>query len=703
MVKYTAICSFLVLVLILVLLSSYQAQAQNPRERITDSLIALLPSQKEDSNKALLVFRIAVLKMGDAQKDGNWDEAIRWSENFQAISKKVNYRFGLRRSHWMIATCWSQKGDYPEAIKHFTKALQYAYQDSNRLGIVTMSSNLAQTYLKLGNYQEALDNYFVAYKVIAEGKDELQTSPQQMSLSIARVYAKLENFPKALEWGKKALPENPRFFVEGTLPLFLATVQMELNQDEEALKNVRKALDAIPNRFKTFTGSGYNGVLGESYVDYGDAWLKLATLTQGSEQRTSYNEAIKNLEKGLVLMENGSGSKEVVLNGYNMLRIAYEAVGDSKNALKNMNIYLAIRDSLYNKQTYLRLADQRMQFEREKASVEERARIERIKQQLLTDQQLNSERVKLEERISYERKIADEKLKQQATISEEKARFDKILNSQKQEQERLQLEKERMNNLLLVGGIASITIITLCFLLLRQRASKKRALEKTEAIRRMAELELQSLRSQLNPHFMFNSLNSIQELILMEENEMSHSYLARFSKLLRLLLENAEKSFIPLQKELEFLQLYLRLENLRVPDLKYSISISPEVDPTTVKIPNMILQPYIENAIWHGLSHKISNKLLQVRVNREKGMMKYEIQDNGVGRKKAAELKSLFRREHKSLGMELLNKRFKLLNQEFGSEIRVEIKDVGKPNEIEGTLVIIEVPVNISEPLYIQP
>jgi LytS/YehU family sensor histidine kinase len=189
----------------------------------------------------------------------------------------------------------------------------------------------------------------------------------------------------------------------------------------------------------------------------------------------------------------------------------------------------------------------------------------------------------------------------------------------------------------------------------------------------------------------------------MEENEMSHSYLARFSKLLRLLLENAEKSFIPLQKELEFLQLYLRLENLRVPDLKYSISISPEVDPTTVKIPNMILQPYIENAIWHGLSHKISNKLLQVRVNREKGMMKYEIQDNGVGRKKAAELKSLFRREHKSLGMELLNKRFKLLNQEFGSEIRVEIKDVGKPNEIEGTLVIIEVPVNISEPLYIQP
>ena len=189
----------------------------------------------------------------------------------------------------------------------------------------------------------------------------------------------------------------------------------------------------------------------------------------------------------------------------------------------------------------------------------------------------------------------------------------------------------------------------------------------------------------------------------MEENEMSHSYLARFSKLLRLLLENAERSFVPLQKELEFLQLYLGLESLRVPDLKYSISVSPEVDATSVKIPNMILQPYIENAIWHGLSHKTSNKLLQIRVYRANGMMKYEIEDNGVGRKKAAELKSLFRREHKSLGTELLNKRFKLLNKEFGSEIRVEIKDVVDSNKVEGTLVVIEVPVNVSEHLYSQP
>jgi LytS/YehU family sensor histidine kinase len=260
-----------------------------------------------------------------------------------------------------------------------------------------------------------------------------------------------------------------------------------------------------------------------------------------------------------------------------------------------------------------------------------------------------------------------------------------------------------MNNLLLMGSIGAITIVVLLFLLLRQQSMKKRAIERAESIRRMAELELQSLRSQLNPHFMFNSLNSIQELILMEKNEMSHSYLARFSKLLRILLENAEKTFVPLQKELEFLQLYLGLESLRVPDLQYKLKVAPDVNTRSTLIPNMILQPYIENAIWHGLSHKSTDKKLEVRVSMDKGSVKYEIEDNGIGRKKAAQLKSFFRSEHKSVGMELLNKRFKLLNKEYSSDIRVNIADVISEGETAGTLVTIEVPVNISKPIYSDP
>ncbi|HEX5652566.1 MAG TPA: histidine kinase [Chitinophagaceae bacterium] len=243
----------------------------------------------------------------------------------------------------------------------------------------------------------------------------------------------------------------------------------------------------------------------------------------------------------------------------------------------------------------------------------------------------------------------------------------------------------------------AVILLAGLFLYFRARinAIRKKEKEKTKSVKQMAELELQSLRSQLNPHFMFNSLNAIQELILMEENEKAHTYLARFSKLLRMMLENTEKPFVALNKELGFLELYLSLENLRVPDLQFSIRVDPGVDPASTYIPNMVLQPYIENALWHGLAHKKGNRLLDLNIYKQNGSMIYDISDNGVGRKKAAELKSLYRKEHKSKGMELLTKRFKLLSEEFGSEIKSTIRDLENNGEIAGTLVQLSIPADL--------
>jgi len=196
---------------------------------------------------------------------------------------------------------------------------------------------------------------------------------------------------------------------------------------------------------------------------------------------------------------------------------------------------------------------------------------------------------------------------------------------------------------------------------------------------------------------MFNSLNSIQALIIKQENDKSQSYLSQFARLLRMMLENTESPFIPLQKEIDFLQLYLALEGLRVPDMQYSISIDSLLNTEKILIPNMLLQPYAENAIWHGLSHKENDKQLQIRISKENGSVNYEIEDNGVGRKKAGELKSFFRKQHQSKGMELLSKRINLLNKEYGSTIKTEITDVMKNNEVAGTLVSIKIPVMLSQ------
>jgi LytS/YehU family sensor histidine kinase len=245
---------------------------------------------------------------------------------------------------------------------------------------------------------------------------------------------------------------------------------------------------------------------------------------------------------------------------------------------------------------------------------------------------------------------------------------------------------------IVIIGIAVMLFLVVGFLLVFNINQRK----KSESQKQMTELEMQSLRAQLNPHFMFNSLNAIQELILLEENEKSQTYLARFAKLLRMLLENTERPFVPLQREIELLQLYLSLENLRIPDLEFSINVDHSVDTEATQIPNMILQPYIENAIWHGLSPKKNDRKLQIRISKENGSTKYEIEDNGIGRKKAAELKSVYRKEHRSKGMELLSKRFKLLAKEYGSDIETNITDVIIDNEIKGTLVTIKVPVQFS-------
>ncbi|MGE5520149.1 MAG: sensor histidine kinase, partial [Candidatus Dadabacteria bacterium] len=214
--------------------------------------------------------------------------------------------------------------------------------------------------------------------------------------------------------------------------------------------------------------------------------------------------------------------------------------------------------------------------------------------------------------------------------------------------------------------------------------------------KQMIELQLQSLRAQLNPHFMFNSLNAIQELILKEDFEKSHTYLAKFARLLRMLLENTEKPFTPLQKELDFLQLYLSLEKLRLPDLQFNITTDPVINKEEILIPNMILQPYIENALRHGLSYKNGEKRLELKIEKQDSTVIYHVVDNGVGRQKSEELKLLYHKKHKSKGMELLNKRFRLLTDEFGSDIKTEIYDVVNNGEINGTEVCIIVPDTIS-------
>ena len=206
---------------------------------------------------------------------------------------------------------------------------------------------------------------------------------------------------------------------------------------------------------------------------------------------------------------------------------------------------------------------------------------------------------------------------------------------------------------------------------------------------------MQALRAQMNPHFIFNSLNSINMFILENNKLRASEYLSKFSRLVRLILQNSQGSFIPLDKELEALRLYLELEALRFEQkFEYKISVSDEVDTTMIKVPPLIIQPYAENAIWHGLMHKKENGHLEIELYAKEKILYCKITDDGVGRKKAAELKSKSSLTYKSMGMRITADRIAILQQSKQNNTFVSVNDLVFPdNSPAGTEVVIKIPV----------
>jgi ligand-binding sensor domain-containing protein/putative methionine-R-sulfoxide reductase with GAF domain len=244
------------------------------------------------------------------------------------------------------------------------------------------------------------------------------------------------------------------------------------------------------------------------------------------------------------------------------------------------------------------------------------------------------------------------------------------------------------------------TIASLCAnKIVRARAeAEKQQAQRTlmDTQQKMTEVEMQALRAQMNPHFIFNCLNSINRYIVKSDQATASLYLTRFAKLIRLILDNSNSKNVILSNELEALKLYIEMEALRF-DKKftYRISVADNVSTDSLEVPPLIIQPYVENAIWHGLLHKEQEGRLHIQVSQPvEGMLQCEIEDNGIGREKAKEMKSKSAVSRKSLGMKLTEDRLSLLNKHATLNASIDIIDLTNGHgEATGTRVIIKIPV----------
>lgn len=241
------------------------------------------------------------------------------------------------------------------------------------------------------------------------------------------------------------------------------------------------------------------------------------------------------------------------------------------------------------------------------------------------------------------------------------------------------------------------TIASLCAnRVVRAKAEvEKQKAEKNllETQRQTSEMEMQALRAQMNPHFMFNSLNSINNFILKNDPDNASQYLTRFSRLMRLILDNSREEWVLLENEIKALQLYIEMEAIRFDNVfEYKIRTAADVNPSTVIVPPMIVQPYVENAIWHGLLHrKEPGSKLEIDIWKNNGELFIKVEDNGIGRKAVESLKSKFPSHKKSHGMTITAKRLEIVNKIYNVDAKVKINDLengnGKPS---GTSVLLQ-------------
>jgi len=227
----------------------------------------------------------------------------------------------------------------------------------------------------------------------------------------------------------------------------------------------------------------------------------------------------------------------------------------------------------------------------------------------------------------------------------------------------------------------------------RYRLEKEMLISKNKFMREIEKYRQQALTQQMNPHFIFNSLNSIQLFVYQNNKTLSSKYLSKFSKLVRIILENSQNERIPFHKEFDALVLYLELEEMRLQGkMKFEVEIEKSINTNYYMIPPLLIQPFVENAIWHGIIHKETPGMVKISLKDQGSNFLCTVEDDGIGIKKAIEIQEKKKNYHTSLGSEITQKRFELLSSHYGKKMNINYIDLYNDAGPAGTRVEIEIP-----------
>lgn len=571
------------------------------------------------------------------------------AEKREPFDRYLWYYCGLLNN---IGYYYSKHGDIPKALEYYKKAASALEKTNNKKDVAILLNNIAYIYQNQGDVRLALQYFFENLRVQEEIKDD-----RGMAYTLSNIgytYNEQEDPVKAEEYYDKALKIYEKIGLKSgqamvivnkgllykkkgnTRSLDYYKKALALYQEDNDTHGIAHTLNTISSTYNTMGQPdtalvyAYRSLAIIEKNGYNDILTNTyITLARVLVKKGKYAEATSYALRGLELAQKRKTPMEIRAAAF-MLKDIYKKQNNFKDAFAMYELEMQMNDSLVN----------------------ETNKKEFVKKQLKYD---------------YEKKELQSKIKQEQRLSV------------------LKLENEKRNsrkNMILYGLIFLALMLAISIFYLYKFFRQKNIISAGKA----NELKQKLLRTQMNPHFIFNSVDNIQSLIHNKQDKEAISYLTKFSKLTRQILENSNENYISLSEELAMTENYLGIQQLLYNNkFDYSIHVAEDIDADMILLPPMLTQPFIENAIKHGLKHRDAGGFIKIRFYMEQEALFFEVTDNGSG----IEVKDPSD-SHKSMSLHIVTERLNANSAK--KEISVSVKNIIENNEVKGVRTSFEIP-----------
>ena len=600
----------------------------------------------------------------------NPEASVTYAEKAMEVSKKVKNAGEEYHSLVNIGIAYSYMGRNEQALKHHQQALEMFGETIKLKQLSSLHNELGIDYKYMGNYEKALEHFLMSLEIKEQilvdgsrvGSDrEIATSMHNIGL----IFDEIGNHENAIDYYMKSLEKKKIIGDSAGMARSynnIGTVFEEDGEFEKALENYSAALELKKRHCSRSSVARTLGNIGVIHFDlgdfqtaveynlkalnlheeFGDEWGQANMMNSIDRTYLKMKEpdnAVQYLRKGLS-MAKSIKAIDLLSNSYEFMAQYHAMEGDFKKAYEFKNEFIVLNDSLYDVEMATRITELETMYETEKKAQE-------IK--LLTrDAQINTMKIK---------------------------------------RQRTQLYS--------IAGIMVLLVLVSVLLFMWYREKQRQT--RVELEKKNLETEQKLLRAQINPHFIFNALNSIQSYISANDGLQAMTYLAKFSQLMRNILENSRKSMIILEEEIDTITLYMELEAMRFnKNFDFKVSVHPDLIPAQTHIPPMLIQPFVENSIKHGFRNLDKHGHLRIAFEKNNGTITCVVNDNGIGREQAMKNNPARDRKHVSLGMQVTSERLSAIGKARKVDAGFIIDDLKTTDgKNEGTRVTMQLPYEL--------